>query len=107
MSNTKIKGFFAYALIMLILFGCFNKDKTFTGYLVAKEYTPEHMNTESQKTISYAILGTHPMPMPPRYKIRAKWNWYIANRDEVIQISVSKEMFDTKKCGDKITIKRW
>lgn len=110
MSNRKMNGFFAYVLLAVVLSGCCDKSETFTGYLVAKEFTPEHMSNENVKTISYAgyvPIVPHITPAPAPHKVDAEWTWFIANRNEVIQKCVSQEMFDTKKCGDKVTVKRW
>ena len=96
--------FFSYVLLAVLFSGCVDDNETFTGYLVAKEYTPEHMSNESAKIISYAAVIT---PPPTPYKVNAERVWFIANRNEVIQKSVSQQMFNTKKCGDKVTVKRW
>ena len=90
------------------LSGCVDESETFTGYIVAKEYTPEHMSNESAKTISYAAVIITPRvpPRTPPHKVDAKWVWFIANKNRVIQKRVSQQMFDTKKCGDKVTVKR-
>jgi hypothetical protein len=111
MMNRKMNGFFAYVLLAVVLSGCVDKNETFTGYIVAKEYTPEHMSNESEETISYAgfvpVIPHHVTRPPAPRKVDAKWIWFIANRCGVIQKCVSQQMFDTKKCGDKVTVKRW
>ncbi len=108
-SINRLKLAFASLFLAVVLSGCVDENETFTGYLVAKEYTPEHMSNKSEKTISYAIVivPTRVAPPPAPHKVDAKWVWFIANRNEVIQKYVSQEMFDTKKCGDKVTVKRW
>ena len=112
MGNKQIKHMKRLILILIIsllFFGCIDQNQTFTGYLVAKEYTPEHMSNESEKTVSYATIVpyvTHVNPPPP-HKVDAKWVWYIANKNEIICKAVNKDVFDTKKCGEKITVKRY
>lgn len=98
--------------LMILFTACKDPNEKFTGYLVAKEYTPAHMSNEKSKTVtfsSFAYVPTvpiHPSSSKPR-KISEKWVWYIANKREVIQKQVSKKLFYSKKCGDKITIKRY
>jgi len=95
-------------LLAIMLCSCVDENETFTGYLVAKEYTAEHMSNETPKTLSYAavyIPMAHPHTPPPPHKIDAQWVWFIANKDAIIERNVSEQMFNTKKCGDKITIK--
>jgi hypothetical protein len=109
MTNRKLINFFTYIVLSVSLSSCVDENETFTGYLVAKEYTPEHMSNETPKTISYAgvIIVPKPVQPPPPYKVDAKWVWFIANKDEVITKNVSEKMFHTKKCGDIVTVKRW
>lgn len=93
-------------LIAFILFGCSNEK--FTGYLVAKEYTPERMCCDGTKTICYAgFLYVHiPTTHTHRHqKLHADYYWYVANKCQVIKKRVSKETFYSKKLGSKIIIK--
>jgi hypothetical protein len=96
-------------LFLLLLFtSCVDENETFTGYLVAKEYTPEHMSDKKVKTYSYSVIVVPPRPASPSpTKVKEKWVWFIANKNMVLERRVTKQLFNTKKCGDKVTIKRW
>lgn len=93
--------FISLLVFLAVIAGC--NDGPFTGYLVAKEYTPEHMSTEPSETVSFAIVVPRPVVTPPR-KVHEKWVWYVANKDGVRSYEVTPCRFHTKKCGDKITM---
>ncbi len=89
-------------LTVFMLCGCSPKKTNFQGYLVAKEYTPEHMSDESVETYSYAVVAVpnnyHPSSKP--HKIEAEWVWYIADKYGVDRVNVHPNQFNTKKLGD-------
>jgi hypothetical protein len=83
-----------------------DKPKTFTGYLVAKEYTPQHMSNENERTVSYSVFiptVVHNNPPPP-HKVNSSFVWYVANKHQVISKNVDSLRFDTKKCGQLVTV---
>ena len=96
------------------LLSCSEENKAFTGYIVAKEYTPEHMSNERAQTKSYSITSTPRVvvvphvparPAPPS-KIRARYVWYVANKERVVSVEVTAQMFNVKKCGELVTVYR-
>lgn len=96
------------AFIAALFSGCDNRNEPFTGYLVAKEYRPERMSNEPVRLVDYAAfvpprVVTVPHSNTPQ-KIEAEWIWFVANKREVLPFRVSEQMFDTKKCGDKVTM---
>jgi hypothetical protein len=96
--------------LLSTLISCVDPNEKFTGYIVAKDYTPEHMSDKSSKTISYSGLIILPHTVyhkPQPRKIPEKWVFHIANKHETISKCVSEKVFNSKKCGDKITIKRY
>ena len=103
-----MRKFIAVLILPFLLCGCCDEKEIFTGFIVAKEYTPEHMSDQGVQTMSYAIsvpvIVSHP---PAPHKVYAEWVWFVANRDCTIRRSVSREMFNTKKCGEKVTVKRY
>lgn len=71
------------------------EQKTFTGYLVAKE----NKNTHQEAGI------VPPLILPPRHlSKKTQYIWYVANKYEVIQHSVDSALFNQKQCGDLVTV---
>jgi hypothetical protein len=91
-------------------------DEKITGYLVAKEYTPERMCCDGTETICYAgftpvsrtvfVPHTHHHTHHHHSKRSAEYYWFIANKKEVIKKRVSPKLFYSKKLGTKVTMKR-
>jgi hypothetical protein len=102
-----MKKFISVILLPLFLYGCCDEKEIFTGFIVAKEYTPEHMSNQGSYPVSYAVVVPIIAHPPAPHKVYAEWVWFVANRDCVIRRCVSKEMFNTKKCGEKVTVKRY
>lgn len=94
--------------LSVVLLGCVDKNEQFTGYLVCKEYTPSHMSNESVNSIEYSYVPIHPItthhPPPKPHRVEEKYTWYVANKHRVIERQVTKELFNSKKCGEKVTI---
>lgn len=92
--------------LSLTLFSCINENEKFTGYLVAKEYTPERMCCDDTKTICYAGYVHVPRVVHQHHhsKQEAQYYWYLANKNEVIKKAVTSKLFYSKKVGTKITI---
>ena len=91
--------------LSLTLFSCINENEKFTGYLVAKEYTPERMCCDDTKTICYAGYVHVPVVHQHHHsKQEAQYYWYLANKNEVIKKAVTSKLFYSKKVGTKITI---
>ena len=98
--------------VFLTLFSCIDENENFTGYLVAKEYTPERMCCDDTKTICYAGFTPvyRPVVVPHTHhhsKQEAQYYWYLANKNEVIKKAVTSKLFYSKKVGTKITMKRY
>ncbi len=96
-------------ILSIFLIGCIDPNQRFTGYIVCKEYIPEHMSDRSPRIISYSSVITvpHTTINNKPYKIKEKWVFYIANKKEIIIKSVSEKLFNSKRCGEKIKIKRY
>lgn len=86
-----------------------HSNKYMTGYIVAKEYTPEHMSNESEKVTSYASLLYVPIHVPHAsshpHKVAESYVWYVANKNKTRRFRVSKGLFFSKKCGSKVVMK--
>lgn len=87
------------------------KQKEFKGYIVAKEFTPEHRCHEDVKTVNYALIS-RPIPVHVphvphvphvHHVIEAEYIWYCANKHQIIKRFVSKKEFHSKKCGQKVS----
>jgi PBP1b-binding outer membrane lipoprotein LpoB len=103
-----MKKIFSVVVIVLMLSGCHVKPKPFIGYLVAKEYTPEHMCHDNVKTHSFAaaVIVPHVVHVPKHshQKVEEQFVWYVANKNAVRKFRVSLEMFHTQKCGDIVIL---
>ena len=114
-SNTKPSRNLAKMLLCAVFLGltsCINESEKITGYLVAKEYTPERMCCDGTKTICYAGFTpvSRPVVVPHTHhhsKISAEYYWFIANKNEVIKKRVSSKLFYSKKLGTKVVMKRY
>lgn len=86
------------------LFSCEDEPKKIVGYLVCKEYTPEHMSNQNVPTHNYATVIPRPVIVhqTPPHKIEAEYVWYIANKFETEKIRVNKSLFNKYKCGTLI-----
>jgi len=72
------------------------KEKEFKGYIVVKEFTPEHKCHDNVKTVEYAIIS-HPIHVPHfHHSIEAEYVWYCANKHEIVKRFVSKRVFYSK-----------
>jgi len=90
----------ALLFLTALLSGC--DPEPFHGYLVAKEYTPGHMCHDGTRTYSYAyvpvvVVHHHVWKYP-------EWNWFIANRSGVRCVRVDSATFNTRMCGDTLTL---
>jgi len=98
-------------LLSVVFLSCVDPKEKFTGYIVAKIFTPEHMSNESARCVVYAAVFVPPMvhhtPPPKPHKIENSWSIFIANKDMILEKKVSKSFFDSKKCGEKITMYRY
>lgn len=99
-----LKNIFLIALSCFMLVGCSDIDRTFTGYLVAKEYIPEHMSNETPKIHLEATFVPVPSTTMKPYKVEELYVWHIANKDRILHKIVTKEMFNSSKCGDKVAV---
>ena len=98
--------------VFFTLTSCIDESEKITGYLVAKEYTPERMCCDGTKTICYAGFTpvSRPVVVPHTHhhsKISAEYYWFIANKNEVVKKRVSSNLFYSKKLGTKVTMKRY
>lgn len=102
---------FIYAIGLTLFFGLFifalvNKKHeeygSFTGYLVAKEYIPEHYEDEYPKSVYFFVMPY--VHKKPRELIKEQYIWYIANKDKILRRSVDKDDFHSKELGEKITL---
>ena len=111
--NTKSRYIFIRLLLCTVLLtACSQKetDENFTGYLVAKEYTPKRMCHDNTKTLCYASFAPQPVvhinPPPHHHsKQNAEYYFYLANKKEVVKKAVTPKLFYSRKVGTKITIK--
>lgn len=97
-------------LTFSILLSCESeKQKEFKGYIVAKEFTPEHRCHEDVKTVNYALIS-RPIPVPVHvphvhHVIEEEYVWFCANKHEIVKKFVSKSTFYSKRCGQKVKFK--
>lgn len=108
-TNTRISFFIGYCLFLFLCLLLYlkydNKPKEiFIGYVVAKEYTPEHMSDTRPQVVNYAVLNPFFMHMNKPYKIPEKYMVYIANKKKIISRKVSYSEFISLNCGDKVSI---
>ena len=98
----------AAVLAVVIRVSCADGPTDFTGYIVAKEYTPGHMCHDDVKTVSYAVVHvpivhhttTHTHTWQPSTFI-----WFVANKNDIEQFSVDSVLFHSRKCGENVTMK--
>lgn len=101
-------------LLILIILSCCGKNANspFTGYLVYKEYTPEHLSCDDVKTYTYG-LASYAHPSITRSgvvrgsdceNVEPEYIFYLANKTKIKSFRVSNELFFAKDCGDKITL---
>jgi len=105
----KTKEIILLIFIMSALISCISKDTVITGYVVCKEYVPEHMDNENPKTIQYNIIIV-PHYTPHRrtpQKVLEGWYLYVANKNEVFKKRVNKTIFDNTKITDKVTFYKY
>jgi hypothetical protein len=95
-----------FFVLLLITAASCNQEHSFTGYLVAKEYTPEHMCHDNVKTQSFAVVVPHVVHTPKHShsKVEERYVWFVANKHRVREFKVSINRFHTAKCGDKVTM---
>ncbi len=99
-------------VLFLITFGlCIScEDKPIRGFVVAKEYTPGHMDNEHAKHVEEATFVPH-VPIvyvhhhEPEF-VPSKFTLYVANRYSVYDINVDSLTYIKTKVGQRITIKR-
>ncbi len=91
-------------IVIASLFSCEDEPKTFKGYIVCKEYVPEHMSNETPPRYNYAAVVPHPVIVhqTPPHKVEAEYVWYLANKYEVKSFRVNKGLFNKYKCGTLI-----
>lgn len=106
-----MKEIIVFLVIVVILFRLLpepdpKREASFTGYIVAKEYTPAHRSNEVPKTVSYAVTPIVPriVTAPPPNFVANRWTWYVANKYEVKKFNVDSVMFFSCGCGDKVRI---
>jgi hypothetical protein len=114
-TSTKLTRNLAKLMLCAVFFtltSCIDESEKITGYLVAKEYTPERMCCDDTKTICYAGFTpvSRPVVVPHTHhhsKRSDEYYWFIANKNEVIKKRVSPKLFYSKKLGTKVTMKRY
>lgn len=87
---------------------CDESDRSFTGYIVHKEYIPQHYDDETPEEVSCAgvIIPPRPVMRPPRKPVlvKSRWIWYVANKNSVKAFEKDSLSFNDCFCGDKLTI---
>jgi hypothetical protein len=76
--------------MLLLAISCSCNDKPFHGYIVDKEFIPEHRERRGKR---------HHVTVPDSYVI------YVANKTGVKKFDVSEYKFEKLHKGDTITIK--
>lgn len=88
-------------LCLVILSGC--DPRSFTGYVVCKEYTPGHMDDKKVNPIQEAIIvPVRPHRHKPKW-VKSKWVVYVANKNAVRPFDVDSISFIGFRLGQKIT----
>ena len=94
-----------YIILLLVLSSCTNNP--FIGYIVCKEYVPTHMSNEKPTRYVEASYMPHCIIIinnPAPHKINETYFLFVANKDDVKGILVSKKVFDHYKIGTKIKV---
>lgn len=103
-----MKNVLISTLLSVVFFSCADPKDKVTGYIVAKIFTQEHMSNQKPIIILYSAVFfpsmVHYTPRKKPHKIENSWSIFVANKDVIIEKKVSKSFFDSKKCGEKITI---
>lgn len=101
-----------YLIILTILIlSCSKKPESFTGYVVQKEYTPQHMSDQHVSNTVYAgvcvpcITTSTRTRKPKATLIKEAYRIYVANKDYIKKFYISKNLFNKINLGSKITIK--
>lgn len=93
-------------ILGLFLFGC--RPDNYSGYIVCKEYTPEHECHSKVEVVREAAFIPPPRVVvaPPHHHKtqKAEYKIYIANRDFVRNINVSEATYMKFKVTDKVKI---
>jgi len=102
-------------ILVLVFSSC--SDGPFTGYVVGKEHTREHMSNENVQTesvcsitaptptLTYAYIPVHVASHPKSHKVNESYVLYVANKHTLRQFNVSQKIFNQYHCGDQITLK--
>ena len=122
-----MKKLFLILSLVFLLTSCEEKiNSVAKGYLVHKTHIKAHMSDQKAEEINYAgfSLGfshpihhpshpLHPMNTARRHKSKQKphkvmdeYIFYIGNKDGVIKSYVDQNIFNSYKCGDKISLVR-
>lgn len=88
------------SLIIMVVTAC--KPTPFTGYLVTKEFTPEHMCHDDVVVQQQAYV--HVPVVHHHQEVEETYVWFVANKNRVIEVHVTKELYNTRRVGEKITV---
>ena len=106
-------------LSSLVLYSCVDTNTPFTGYVVHKEYTPEHYGTNNKITyceatfvpMGGATAATTNMMMQNSRKRREEtqyfkstWKIWVANKDRIITSDIDSLTYIDIQCGNKVVI---
>lgn len=92
--------------ILLIVCTISCENNPYIGYIVCKEYIPEHLSNEKPTKyveasyVPHVIIISHTSP----HKINEEYVFYIANKESIKRINVTKESFNYYKIKDKVKV---
>jgi hypothetical protein len=92
-------------LIISLLFLASCKERDITGYIVYKEYVPEHMCHDDVTTEYEAGVIVVPHTHVHHHsKQEASWTLYVGTKDYTEQVSVTKNCYNSFKVTDKVRV---
>jgi len=110
-----------FIIITTLCSSCCDKIEEFTGYIVHKEYVPEHYGTNNEviyqeATFSPAIhAGAIAASHAARQRNKeyqenekhfpSEWTIWVANKERVINTNIDSLSYFGLKCGEKVSVK--
>lgn len=81
------------------------KPEPISGYIVYKEYIPQHMSNRTPAVQhEAAFVYVAPARPTPPHKVQSTWAIWVGNRNGVEQISIDSNLYGRVKCGQHIKI---
>lgn len=93
---------FLSMFLLLAVVAC--EERKIEGYIVYKEYIPEHMCHSDVKTVVEA--GVTPVPVHVHHHVEqeARWILYIGNSYGTTKVDVTENCYNGFKVTDKVSV---